>query len=111
MVKNLNSGSKNSADIFFLRDYLFWGVFTHHNCLGRVNTPSLMVGVTFRSAPQPLGRSCIPALFGKGVCVGGMPWPQTGVTHYHAELESLDKDRARNQRVGFCYVLCTTGIR
>ena len=53
MVKNLNSGSKNSADIFFLRDYLFWGVFTHHNCLGRVNTPSLMVGVTFRSAPPP----------------------------------------------------------
>ena len=26
--------------------------------------------------------------------VGGMPWPQTGATHYHAQLGSPDKDRA-----------------
>ncbi len=25
---------------------------------------------------------------------GGMPWPQTGATHYHAQLELPDKGRA-----------------
>ncbi len=25
--------------------------------------------------------------------MGGMPWPQTGATHYHAQLGLLDKGR------------------
>ena len=32
------------------------------------------------------------------VRVGGIPWPKTGATHYHAHLGLLDKGRA-SQRV------------
>ncbi len=31
-----------------------------------------------------------------------MPWPQTGATHYHAQIELQDKGRAINGLV-FCY--------
>ncbi len=37
--------------------------------------------------------------------VGGMPWPQIGVTHYHAQLELPDKGRAI-KRFFVCYVVC-----
>ncbi len=34
----------------------------------------------------------------------GMPWLQTGVTHYHAQLGILDKGRAI-KRLFVCYVV------
>ena len=49
----------------------------------------------------------LPVLFGTGhkkSRVGGMPWPQTCATHYHAHLGSPDKDRAI-KRLIVCNVL------
>ena len=38
------------------------------------------------------------------VLVRGMPWPQTGANHYHAQLGLPDKSRAIKALV-FCYVV------
>ena len=35
----------------------------------------------------------------------GMPWPQTGATHYHIQLVSPDKGNAMKMLTG-CYVVC-----
>ena len=41
--------------------------------------------------------------------VKGMPWPKTGVTHYHAQLGLSDKGRAIK---GHCrYSPCNKGIK
>ena len=72
----------------------------HGNVMGSMIGPNLVVAKDVKSYAYCCYVRCVTLI----VRVGGMPWPQTGATHYHAQLGLPDKGRAIKGLI-ICYVV------